>query len=208
MTTKNNTALAVLLPIVIVGGSIGLYFALKPKKCPDGITNVPRNPFTGKRDISACPSSEANGGGASGGASGGGGGGASGGGGTYGGAETIDATKGCSFPLKKKSGASGDERSQKCVRKVKQALAPEINDYEWFEEDTFNTTLQKALDDFLEDEVSSNDKPLSNMKQAFGGCGNWMQGYDNCKLFNDQYKQLLEKRNISVAWNQEYGHWF
>jgi hypothetical protein len=196
MTTKNNIALTVLLPIIIVGGSIGLYFALKPKKCPDGITNIPRNPITGKRDISACPSVETDGGTPP-----------PSGAGNYGGAETIDSGKGCKFPLKNQSGASGDEGSQKCVRKVKQALAPEINEMGWFEEDIYGEKVQKALDDFLEDEVSSNEQPLAKLKQAFGGCGNWLQGYDNCKLFNDQYKHLLEKRNIPVAWNQELNQW-
>jgi len=198
MSGMNKKALAVIIPILVVGGSLGLFFALKPKKCPDGLTNIPRNPFTGKRDISACPKGEeappppSNQGGS---------------GGNYGGAETVGASTDCRFPLKNQSGGQGDVGSQKCVSKVKQALAPEINQIGWFEDNVYGGTVERALDDFLEEEVGSNEEPLSKMKQIFGGCGNALQGYGNCKLFNDQYKALLQKRNISVSWSAQENQW-
>lgn len=210
MNQSNNIALAVLIPIVIVGGSIGLYFALKPKKCPDGVTNIPRNPFTGKRDVSACPvvdndddedkddndgKNENDGNNNESGS------------GNYGGSETVGASTDCRFPLKNESGNIGDFGSQKCVAKVKLALAPEINQIGWFEENIYNRTVERALDGFLEDEVGSNEEPLTKMKQVFGGCGNLLQGYGNCKLFNDQYKALLQKRNVNVSWSNTGKQW-
>lgn len=200
MSSKNKIVAGVIVPVLIVGGALGLYFAFKPKKCPDGITNIPRNPFTRKRDISACPTGEQNPpppppqstGGSVGG---------------YGGAETVDATTDCRFPLKNQSGGQGDAGSQKCVTKVKQALAPEINQIGWFEENIYGDVVERALDNFLEDEVGSNEEPLSKMKQIFGGCGNFLQGFDNCKLFNDQYKAVLQKRNIPVSWSSKENQW-
>lgn len=198
MSSKNKTVAGVIIPVLIVGGALGLYFALKPKKCPDGITNIPRNTFTGKRDISDCPMVEQNPPPPQ---------NESGSGSSYGGAETVDGNTNCRFPLKNQSGNIGDSGSQKCVSKVKQALAPEINQIGWFEENIFTDDLERALDDFLEEEVGSNEEPLSKMKQIFGGCGNFLQGYGNCKLFNDQYKALLQKRNISVSWSAKENKW-
>jgi hypothetical protein len=198
MSDRNKTLLAVFIPILIVGGSLGLYFALKPKKCPDGLTNVPRNPFTGKRDISACPTGEQNppppsSEGVN--------------GGNYGGSETVGETTNCRFPIKNQSGSLGDSGSQKCVAKIKQALASEINEIGYFDENIYGDTVERALDTFLEEEVGSNEEPLSKMKQLFGGCGNMLQGYGNCKLFNDQYRQLLQKRSVPVSYSNIENQW-
>ena len=93
------------------------------------------------------------------------------------------------------------------MKKVKQALAPEINEIGWFDEDVYGRTVEKALDSFLHDEISSDDQPLSDLKQAFGGCGNLLQGWGYCKLDNDKYKALLRKRGVDVAWSNEYNQW-
>lgn len=199
ISNKNKKiALAVILPLALIGGGVALYFALKPKKCPDGMTDIPKNPFTGKRDLLSCPdvqddASDANSNG-------------NGEGQVFGDAGVTTLGR-CSFPLKNQSGSQGDEKSRICVSKVKQALAPEINQIGWFDENVYGTTVEKALDDFLENEVSNDEEPLAKMKQIFGGCGNWLQGYSNCKIENDQYRQLLEKRNIDVEWSEEFEQW-
>lgn len=196
---SGRIALAVILPILLVVGSIGVYFALKPKKCGDGVTPIPRNPFTGKRDLSMCPKGNGSDDNDNGGQE-------DSGGQTFGDSGVTTLGK-CKFPLKNQSGNQGDEATQYCVKKVKQALAPEINEIGWFDEAVYGITIEKALDSFLEDEISSNDKPLADLKAPFGGCGNWLQGFSNCQLDNDKYKSLLEKRGVDVAWSDAYNQW-
>lgn len=193
-------ALAIILPIILVGAGIGIYYATKPKLCPDG-SPMPIDPVTGKKSGAKCKTpppdnaeeqqsqeQQENGG-------------------NYGYPEPNYSGK-CSFPLQKNSGHTGDANSQFCVAKVKEALKPYIlSNGGWFDEDVFGETVQSALDDFVDKEVTKDDKALYKLQNAFNsGCG--MFGFnDNCKLYNDQYKELLEKKGVGVSWNNEFNQW-
>ena len=196
---KSRVGLAIFLPIILVGGGIGLYFFLqkRKRKCPDGVTPVPRNPFTGKPDLTLCPLSsplpppnEQVG--------------SSGNGvqdGDFGDSGTSSSDK-CTFPLIR--GSQGY-----CVKRVHEALADRIRqeDANYTNWDLFTDTTEEAFDEFLEKEVGSDDNPLAKQKVFFGGCRSWLLGDENCRIFNDQYKQLLEKKGKQVVWSSEFNQW-
>ena len=113
----------------------------------------------------------------------------------------------CSFPLQR--GSEGY-----CASRVNQALKTYITneDGDYDEWTKFTHTTEDGLNAFLKAEVGSEDKPLSKIKQFSlsgmynGGCQSLFSDA-KCKLFDDQYKQLLEKRGMNAEWSNEYKQW-